>query len=193
MIKQCLWIPRLETKRLILRKLDMEDADDLQTWLWRPEVYTYWGTPLGKGEHDARKLFIDPRPHVKRKPSHDFIWGVELRESNKVIGILEVFDVVNDQIGTVGYRISPDLWNQGICTEAMRRVVDFIFTETTIQRLHAEADVENSGSNAVLRKAGFVYEGCIRQGRMGSRYCSYNIYGLLREDREQRACSQEGV
>ena len=131
MIKQCLWIPRLETKRLILRKLEIEDADDLQTWLWRPEVYTYWGTPLGKGEHDARKLFIDPRPHVKRKPSHDFIWGVELRESNKVIGILEVFDVVNDRIGTVGYRISPDLWNQGICTEAMRRVVDFIFTETT--------------------------------------------------------------
>ena len=52
-----------------------------------------------------------------------------------------------------------------------------------IPRLHAEADVENVGSNAVLRKAGFVHEGCIRQGRMGRRYCSYNIYGLIKEDR----------
>lgn len=66
MIRQCLWIPQLETRRLILRKLEPEDAADLQEWLYRPEVYTYWGTPLGKGEHDARKLFIDPRPHVKR-------------------------------------------------------------------------------------------------------------------------------
>ncbi len=184
MIRQCIWIPELETRRLILRKLEPEDAADLQEWLYRPEVYTYWGTPLGKGEHDARKLFIDPRPHVKRKPSHDFIWGVESKESHKVIGILEVFDVVNDRIGTVGYRISPDWWNQGICTEAIKRVADFIFTETSLERLHAEADVENTGSNAVLRKAGFVQEGCVRRGRMGNRYCSYNIYGMIREDRE---------
>ncbi len=189
MIRQCLWIPKLESERLILRQMGMEDAEDLQGWLWRPEVYTYWGTPLGKGKHDARKLFIDPRPHVQRKLSHDFIWGVEEKESRRVIGILEVFDVVNDRIGTVGYRISPDWWGQGICTEAVKRAVDFIFTETAMDRLHAEADVDNAASNAVLRKAGFVREGCIRQGRMGSRYCSYNIYGLIKADLERPAGS----
>lgn len=82
----------------------------------------------------------------------------------------------------MGYRIDPDFWNKGICTEALQRVVKFIFSETKTDRLHAEADIKNAASNAVLKKYGFTCEGCIRNGKMGSRYCTYNIYGYIRED-----------
>ena len=37
-------------------------------------------------------------------------------------------------------------------------------------------------SNKVMEKCGFIKEGTIRQGKMVSVYCDYNIYGLLRED-----------
>ena len=33
-----------------------------------------------------------------------------------------------------------------------------------------------------MEKCGFIKEGTIRQGKMVSVYCDYNIYGLLRED-----------
>jgi len=187
MLKECLWIPTLETERLILRKLTSKDSDDLREWLGLDIVYQYWGRPAGKGEKNPELLFIDPRPHVKRKPSHDFIWGIESKEHHKVIGIIDVFDIENDRLGSVGYRISPNFWNQGICTEALNRVVDFIFSETKLDRLHAEADIENVASNTVLRKCGFTHEGCVRNGKMGSRYCTYNIYGYIREDFGQRA------
>lgn len=49
-MKECLYIPELETERLTLRKLLETDADDLREWLGRDEVYTYWGRPAGKGE-----------------------------------------------------------------------------------------------------------------------------------------------
>lgn len=180
MLKQCLYIPELKTKRLLLREITVGDVEDLREWLGRDEIYTYWGHPVGKGEKNPELLFIDPRPHVKRKPSHDFRWGVEYK--NKVVGIIDIFDVQGDRIGNIGYRINPDYWKQGICSEALSAIIDFIFANTTIDRLHVEVDVENIGSNKVVQKCGFVHEGCIRHGRMGLRYCDYNIYGMIKDD-----------
>ena len=185
MLKECLWIPKLETERLFLRKLTLTDVDDLREWLGLDSVYKYWGRSASKGEKNPELLFIDPRPNVKRKPSHDFIWGIENKEDNRVIGIIEVFDVENDRLGNIGYRVNPDFWSKGICTEALNRVVDFIFLETKLDRLNVEVDIENIASNKVLKKCGFTLEGCIRNGKMGSRYCTYNIYGYIRDDFSQ--------
>ena len=67
-----------------------------------------------------------------------------------MIGMIEVFDVENERSGMVGYRIDPEKWDHGICTEAMKRVVDFIFTETQMDRLQGNANVKNTGSIRVL-------------------------------------------
>ena len=182
MLKKCKYIPVLETKRPILREITEKDADDLRKWLGRDEVYTYWGRDAAKGEKNPELLFIDPRPNVKRKPSPDFIWGIVLKSSGEVIGMLEIFDIENDRMGMVGYRISPEYWRSGICTEALRRAVDFVFTETQMDRLQGSADVRNIASNRVLEKSGFRLEGTIRHGKMVSRYCDYNIWGMIRDD-----------
>ena len=182
MFKVCRYIPKLETNRLMLRELTVDDTEDLRKWLGKDEIYTYWGRAASKGEKNPELLFVDPRPHVKRKPSHDFIWGIELKDTHEIIGQIEVFDVEDDRFGMVGYRIAPWLWSTGICTEAMQRVVKFIFSETTIDRLQGNADVRNIASNKVLQKSGFTLEGTIRHGKMVSQYCDYNIWGLIRDD-----------
>lgn len=181
---KCLYVPLLETERLILRELVPEDAEDLGKWLGSDEIYTYWGRKASKGEKQPELLFKDPRPDVKRKPSHDITWGIVLKETNEVIGILEIFDVENDRAAMVGYRISPEYWSRGICTEALRRAVEYVFAETKLDRLQGNADVRNTGSNRVLQKCGFHLEGTIRHGKMVSCYCDYNIWGLIREDIE---------
>ena len=50
-------------------------------------------------------MFIDARPWVKRKPSPDFDWGIVLKESNKVIGMIAVFDIQNARMGDIVQRI----------------------------------------------------------------------------------------
>ena len=184
-MKECLYIPELETERLILRKVTEADVEDLREWFGLDEVYTYWGRPAGKGEKNPELLFIDARPWVKRKPSHAFIWGIVRKDTRRVIGLLEIFDVENDRMGKVGYRVAPSEWNRGVCTEALRRVIDFIFDETPLDRLETTADVRNTGSNRVLEKCGFRREGTVRHGKMGVRYCDYHLWGLIREDVEQ--------
>ena len=118
-------------------------------------MYTYWGRAANKDEKNPELLFVAARPNVNRKPSPDFIWGIEQKDTKEVTGI---------------------------CTEAMKRVVGFIFSETALDRLQGNADVRNIGSNKVLEKSGFKLEGTIRHGKMVSRYCDYNIWGLIRDD-----------
>ena len=177
--------PTLETSRLILRPMTADDVPDLRRWLARDEIYTYWGRKASKGEREPELMFIDPRPWVKRKPDPDFKWGIVLKETNAVIGDVSIFDIENARMGSVGYRLDPDLWGHGYVTEALRVAVEFIFTHTELDRLHAAADVRNTASNRVLEKCGFVHEGTIRHGKMVSVYCDYHIWGLLREDWEQ--------
>ena len=176
--------PILETPRLILRSLTSDDVPDLRRWLARDEIYTYWGRPASKGEREPELMFVDPRPWVKRKPSPDFKWGMVSKDTNTVIGDISVFDIENSRMGSVGYRLDPDLWGQGYTSEALAAAVDFIFTNTELDRLQATADVRNTASNRVLEKCGFVREGTVRHGKMVSVYCDYHIWGMLREDYE---------
>ena len=85
--------PVLETDRLIIRTLNEADVPDLKEWLGRDEIYTYWGRKASKNEKNPELMFIDARPWVKRKPSLDFDWGIVLKESNIVIGMIAVFDI----------------------------------------------------------------------------------------------------
>ena len=181
---RCENTPALETPRLLMRPPVPTDAPDLAEWLGLDEVYTYWGRKASGGEKNPASLFIDPRPHVKRKPSQDFKWGVVWKDSGKVIGMLEIFNVQNQRMAYVGYRLHPAYWRQGLVTEALRCAVDFVFANTELMRLEATADVKNIASLRVLEKCGFVREGTVRQGKMGSRYCDYAIFGLLQEDWE---------
>lgn len=174
--------PTIETCRLILRPMSAEDAKDLKEWLGLDEIYTYWGRKATRGEKFPEEMFIERRPWVKRKPTFDFRWSVVFKDNKKVIGELQVFDIENRRMGSIGYRFNPKYWGKGFATESLLAVVEFIFTKTEMKRLNANADVRNTASNRVLEKCGFIKEGTVRQGKMVSVYCDYNIYGLLYDD-----------
>ena len=175
--------PILETDRLIIRPLNENDVADLKEWLGRDEIYTYWGRKASRNEKNPELMFApDPRPWVKRKPSPDFDWGIVWKESNKVVGMIAVFDIQNARMGDIAYRVNPEYWNMGITTEALKEVVRFIFENTEMDRLNGRADVRNIASNKVMEKCGFKKEGTVRQGKMVSVYCDYHIYGMLRAD-----------
>lgn len=71
-------------------------------------LYSLWMRVIIQLHFGLRKnpefLFIDPRPWVKRKPSPDFDWGIVMKESKKVVGMIAVFDIQNARMGDIGYR-----------------------------------------------------------------------------------------
>ena len=74
--------PILETERLILRTMNINDAKDLTEWLPDPDLYTYWGRPARDHELNPEKLYLKIRTKSQAKPNKDFHWGMVL---NKLI------------------------------------------------------------------------------------------------------------
>jgi ribosomal-protein-alanine N-acetyltransferase len=174
--------PVLETQRLTLRPMTIDDAPDLEAWLPDLALYTYWGRSAHKNELHPKERFIDSRPHIVRKPSLDFVWGMALKSNGKVIGEMCVINIENNRMAKVAYRLAGQYWGQGLTTEALRAAVQFCFEQTELQRLWSEVDARNIASRKVLEKCGFTREGLIRQGKMNLTYCDYYIYGMLKED-----------
>lgn len=174
--------PTLETTRLLLRKMTVDDVSDLKEWLSDPDLYTYWGRPIADKELNPENLFIEVRPHIKRKPSKDFHWGIVSKSDNKVIGEIWVLNIENDRMAQVAYRLSKIYWGQGLVTEALKAVIKFCFENTELQRLWTDVHADNIGSCKILEKCGFIKEGFIRQGKFQTIYCDYYLYGMLKED-----------
>ena len=63
----------------------------------------------------------------------------------------------------VSYTIHPDFWNQGLATEALKRLIQYAFEECQLHRLEAGVAVTNGASIRVLEKAGMQREGRHRQ------------------------------
>lgn len=103
----------------------------------------------------------------------------------KAVGSIGIFikDDVYEKSGELGYWLGEDYWRQGITSRAARQLCIEAFEMFDINRIYAEPFEYNMGSRGVLEKAGFTYEGTMRNGvyKHGNVY-SYRIYSLLREE-----------
>lgn len=102
----------------------------------------------------------------------------------KAVGSIGVFikDDVYEKSGELGYWLSEEHWGKEIMTEAAMQICHEAFDKFDIIRIFAEPFEYNMGSRRVLEKAGFTYEGTMRNGVFkNGKVHSYCMYSLLRE------------
>lgn len=172
----------IQTERLILRPFRLTDVDDVLAYAHDPE----W----------SRFLRVLPRPY-EREHAEQFVarqllleptsrpaWAVTLDGS--VIGGVNLRFAFERCAVEMGYSVARSQWNQGICTEAARAVVDAAFaTHLDLIRLFARADVENVGSHRVMEKLGMTREGVLRKNRVERGEVIDEVYySLLRDEWE---------
>lgn len=98
------------------------------------------------------------------------------------IGIFVKSDVY-EKSGELGYWLSEDYWRQGITSQSVRMICREAFDTFDIVRIFAEPFDDNAGSRGVLEKAGFTYEGTMRNGvYKNGKVHSYCMYSILREE-----------
>lgn len=105
-------------------------------------------------------------------------------EGKAVGGIgISVKDDVYEKSAELGYWLSEDYWRQGITSRAVEMICREAFARFDIVRIFAEPFEQNAGSRGVLEKAGFTYEGTMRNGvYKNGEIHSYCMYSLLREE-----------
>jgi ribosomal-protein-alanine N-acetyltransferase len=77
------------------------------------------------------------------------------------IGIRSGTDV-HRQTAELGYWLSEEFWGRGIMTETVAAFTDFCFEEFQLRRVYAEPFANNPASARVLEKAGFAFEGRLK-------------------------------
>ncbi|MBF0941827.1 GNAT family protein, partial [Abiotrophia sp.] len=84
---------------------------------------------------------------------------------------------------TIGYVLGRDYWGKGYMTQALIAVSRFFLQEADINRLSATHDTANPGSGRVMQKAGFHFEGILRQaGHNNQGIVDSAHYSLLKSD-----------
>ena len=175
-------LPTLETERLVLRPVRLTDAKDLFAYASDPEVsrHVLWETPQSPAQ--SRAMLRSMLWQYRRGMPSSF--AIALKESGRMIGTIGFMWVNTDhRSAEVGYSLSRAYWNQGLMTEALRRIIAFGFDEMKLNRIEAQHETDNPASGRVMAHAGMRCEGVLRQRVFNKgRFADVALYAIVRTD-----------
>lgn len=175
-------IPTLETERLILRGLRVSDAEDMYDYARRPSVSQYLSWNPHTNVNETREYLVYVGQRYRTGDFYD--WAVVDKESGRMIGKcgFTSFDCPNDS-AEIGYVLNPSFQGKGLATEAVRRVLDFGFTELGLHRIEAHFMEGNTASLRLMERLGMTLEGYARESmRIKGRYCTVGTCAILRQE-----------
>lgn len=177
---------KMETERLILRKFELTDVEDMyKNFASYDDVTRYITWATHKNIEETEKVV---QAYVNEYERDNYYhWCIELKETHEVIGSIGAYRMFDDlKLFEVGYVLGKDFWNKGITTEAMKPLLKFFFNEVGVNRIEARHDTKNPGSGKVMIKSGMQFEGILRQsGKNNTGICDSAIYAILKEDYEK--------
>lgn len=151
----------LETERLILRPLDITDAEAMFTMDNNPNVHKYlWQKPTLELSETIKIIEMVQKQYVENKIGR---FATILKDSGEFIGWTGI-KFVNDHVENgntnfydYGYRLNEKFWNKGYATEASKAWLDYGFDQMNIQIMNAYTHAQNAASNHILQKVGFHF------------------------------------
>ena len=148
--------PILETERLRLRPLSLEDAQSVfYCWESDPDVakYMFWTS-----HHDINRTKEWLAFETSKITADDwFRWGFVEKETGALIGTGLIYLEEEFGLYEIGYNLGKKFWGKGFTTEAMRAIIRFSREELCLSELVGRHATENKGSENVMKKLGFEY------------------------------------
>ncbi|ANC76290.1 GCN5 family acetyltransferase [Fictibacillus phosphorivorans] len=177
-------LPTIETNRLLLRKITIEDAEDMFQYGSDEEVsrFVTWDTHQTLEDTKEFIQFV-----LTKYENGDLApWGIVRKETNELIGTIDFVSWhLNHKTAELGYVIAKKYWGQGIATEAGKEILNYGFKNMNLVRIQARCFVENGGSERVMKKLGMSYEGTLRKSMFAKgKHRDLNVYAILKEEFE---------
>ena len=155
--------PNIETKRLLLRPFQENDAEAFFACCQNPNLGNNAGWAPHKTLNDSREIlhstFI----------GQEGIWAVTLKDTQQLIasiGIVPDPKRENPQVRMLGYWLDEPYWGKGYMSEAVQAVLNYGFNELQLSLITANCYPHNKRSQQVLKRNGFIYEGTLHQAEL---------------------------
>ncbi len=150
---------KLETRRLILCRPTVEDAPAIQRLIDNWSVVKWLGAvPYPYPSDGARDWITRMTADCNAGTKYSFGLYPKSLQDDGPIGDVGLY-INADGEWEIGYWLGEPYWGRGFMSEAVSRVVQFVFEDAGLPRIASGHFVGNAGSARVLLRAGFEYTG----------------------------------
>lgn len=172
-------IPELTTSRLLLRGLKEPDAPEILRLRSDPAVMRFIPKPLATRKEEALMMVHDL--HNAALHGDSILWGITVKGSDKVMGYIGFWRILKEHHrAEIGYALHPDLWGQGLMTEALKAILHYGFHSMRLHSVEAGVKPDNTASIQVLVRNGFALEGHFKENyRVNGVFVDSMVYSLL--------------
>ena len=154
----------LETKRLVLRELTVEDADFILQLLNEPAFILFIGD-RGVRTQDEARAYIEKNITPSYEKNGFGLYLVEMKEVATPLGICGLINRDDLPDIDIGYAFLEAYRGNGYATESAEAIMDFGRTVVGLKRIVGITAVDNQSSINVLEKVGLHFERLITRPR----------------------------
>lgn len=178
-LTSCGQLVRVQALGVLLREYRPADARDLLVAFADQEIARWNPGPPGleaAADFTARRNDWSENDHAS--------WAVA-DPTGRLVGSVSVHKIDPDQADAeIGYWVAPWARGQGYATRSVVAASRFAFAQLGLHRLYLYHAVDNRGSCAVARAAGFAHEGTLRESFRypDDRYHDEHLHGRLSGD-----------
>ncbi|MGE7113405.1 GNAT family N-acetyltransferase [Lysinibacillus sp. NPDC047702] len=168
-------IEQIDTKRLYLRKMKIEDANNLfQIWS-DPDVTKYMNIINLTDVKQAQEMITILDQLAKEQKG--IRYSIIEKTSQKIIGScgFNSFDEENNT-AEIGYELGKAYWGKGFAQESITALIHYAFTALHIKKIEAKVEPANKNSIKVLEKLKFSYIGTLPETETSD---DISIYALI--------------
>jgi RimJ/RimL family protein N-acetyltransferase len=151
----------VETDRLILRLMTVEDAEFILELLNEPSFIQNIGDRNVRTTEDARAYILNG-PMKSYQKNGFGLCLVLLKETHEPIGIFGLIKRTGLDDVDIGYALLPRFWSKGYAVEAARATKTYAKDVIHLNRIVAITDPTNQASIRVLEKIGLRFEKMVR-------------------------------
>ena len=179
-------LPRFETRRLLLRRIESVDCEDMFEYSADSDVTRYLTWQPHANINETKEYISTIQ---KRYESGKFFdWGMVYKANGRFVGTCG-FTSINLVKNTceVGYVLSKRYWGRGLVPEALECVMEFAFDYFGFDKVEARFLDGNANSRKVMQKVGMTYEKIdYNILHIRGEYKTVHTYSITKTDFENR-------
>ena len=146
--------PEIVTERLLLRQLNLEDAEEIFELRSNEIVNKHLNRAKATSIEDAKEFIEKITDNVNGGQS--LFWAICFKDQSKLMGTICLWNFSEEENkAETGYELLPQFHGKGIMNEAFSKVIEFGFQTLKLESIEAWTTVQNDGSKKVLERNRF--------------------------------------
>lgn len=144
--------PSIESERLFMRELTLDDIEAVYKHFSYPEVTRFMDIEVCKDRSEAEEIIAF---HIQDSGCR---YGLFSKENYELVGTCGFHCWSTETIESkaeIGFDLSPQYWGKGLMKEALEKMIRIGFDLMKLDYIEATTEVENIQSQSVLIKMGF--------------------------------------